>query len=261
MANWVINRLTFIGDDVTSVIKQHLTKAQNGDLCFDFNTVIPMPKDLDIETGSRSMDGIKLYLGTLNPLVPNLGNEEEKMDIRDFAQLVLDNFGEQAADHLNRYIIRPSEVADLKEKYKDQFDDVVELGKKQMENVQKYGAPNWYEWSLQNWGCKWNSSETSVADNSVYFSTPWAPSIQLVNRLAKMHPNLTIIHDYAEEQGALITGSNTYCKGKMQERNDFDAFSKEAYEMYFDLWGGNEEYKFDKEKNNYVRKDDCECEM
>ena len=27
---------------------------------------------------------------------------------------------------------------------------------------QEYGHTNWYDWSIDNWGCKWNCSDVDV---------------------------------------------------------------------------------------------------
>ena len=43
-----------------------------------------------------------------------------------------------------------------------------------------YGAGDWWDWQIANWGVKWGDSEfriTEVTDNclSLYFQTPWGP--------------------------------------------------------------------------------------
>ena len=36
----------------------------------DFNKIVPMPQSLDIESGSKTNEGIQLYLTAVNPTVP-----------------------------------------------------------------------------------------------------------------------------------------------------------------------------------------------
>ena len=53
----------------------------------------------------------------------------------------------------------------------------------------KYGADNWYDWSIDNWGTKWNAIRTCVElnDGSLYytFDTAWDCPRQIVNALPR----------------------------------------------------------------------------
>ena len=61
------------------------------------------------------------------------------------------------------------------------------LGK---EEEEKYGKNNWYHWSIDNWGTKWNSVGTRVElkDGSLYytFDTAWDCPREIVNALMRM---------------------------------------------------------------------------
>lgn len=39
---------------------------------------------------------------------------------------------------------------------KKHFSNILELGKQYVENIKKYGYPQWYDWCVENWGTKWN---------------------------------------------------------------------------------------------------------
>ena len=75
-----------------------------------------------------------------------------------------------------------------------------------------------------------------------------------------MYPELKVTHDYAEEQVAYYCGKLEYENGKLISRNDYEEDSKEAYEMYFELWGCEDEYVFNPKLNTYVSKDELEME-
>lgn len=55
--------------------------------------------------------------------------------------------------------------------------------------LEKYGHSDWYSWSIDNWGCKWNCDaqdwitvENPNADEasvSFWFDSPWGPPITL----------------------------------------------------------------------------------
>ena len=53
----------------------------------------------------------------------------------------------------------------------------------------KYGHPDWYDWCVCNWGCKWDIEEATpslddsysseVVSGSIGFDTAWSPPIEL----------------------------------------------------------------------------------
>ncbi len=75
---------------------------------------------------------------------------------------------------------------------------------KAKENLEKYGAEDWYEWRIKNWGVKWDVSELSSPnyhhDGSVTFTfdTPWGPPIEAFQKIAAMYPDLIFILEYME---------------------------------------------------------------
>lgn len=57
-------------------------------------------------------------------------------------------------------------------------DDVIEDFKKaEEEQLKKYGAVGWYDWSLKYWGCKWDADSLDLEEKKtcsvIYFYTPW----------------------------------------------------------------------------------------
>ena len=38
-----------------------------------------------------------------------------------------------------------------------------------------YGKNNWYDWSNENWGTKWNSCDTTFEEDTFSFWTAWSP--------------------------------------------------------------------------------------
>ena len=63
--------------------------------------------------------------------------------------------------------------------------------------VKQYGFDNWYDWSIDNWGTKWNAIRTCVElnDGSLYytFDTAWDCPREIVNALMRMRK--TILKD------------------------------------------------------------------
>jgi hypothetical protein len=66
----------------------------------------------------------------------------------------------------------------------------------------KYGEKNWYDWSMEHWGTKWDASESNVQGNTVYFETAWTCPVDVLKELGKKVGGLLVF--YADED----TGSN-----------------------------------------------------
>jgi len=67
--------------------------------------------------------------------------------------------------------------------------------------LKKYGARDWYDWNIGNWGIKWDLSEASYEyrDNSIMIEceSPWGPPLKGLRAVAKQY-NVDIEIHYAE---------------------------------------------------------------
>lgn len=76
------------------------------------------------------------------------------------------------------------------------------------EEEEKYGKENcWYEWSIKNWGTKWNASEAEIIETEgeelIYkFETAWSPPVQWLISTSKKYPKLRFAMNYDEESEA-----------------------------------------------------------
>ena len=74
---------------------------------------------------------------------------------------------------------------------------------------EKYGADNWYDWAINNWGCKWNAGEVSYSQIteisagkfilSITFETPWSVPAPLMLALGKRFDKCHFKGMYADE--------------------------------------------------------------
>lgn len=67
MPNWVSNHLTIYGENAVEVLRSLLVKSEDNDCGYelDFNKIIPMPEELNIESGSVTRDCAKLYVNAM----------------------------------------------------------------------------------------------------------------------------------------------------------------------------------------------------
>lgn len=81
-----------------------------------------------------------------------------------------------------------------------------------------YGASDWYSWRIQNWGCKWDTSEAQCSDEGadgpikVWFDTPWRPPIQFCQHVSRKFSALRFVLAFAEG-GMGYFGEGTFSQG------------------------------------------------
>lgn len=197
MPNYVKNILSFDGgqDQVSRLFSA--IKGENGPM--DFNKLLPMPPELEIEVGSRTTAGFKKYMAFLT--VTGLHTEME-----------------------------PAYLAAHPEIDREEWD----LGKQAFHNLQNFGCPTWYEWRTQNWGTKWNASSTEISNGRLSFLTAWNAPKPVMEKLSKMFPTVSIHHAWADEDIGHNCGEYTYQNGAVTQ--EYLPMGQEAVELGCDLW-------------------------
>lgn len=105
------------------------------------------------------------------------------------------------------------------------------LGKKEKE---LYGENNWYDWSIKNWGVKWNACDTYLNKNEIWFNTPWDGVPKLIYELAKQFPESKFKYIFADEDMFRNTGIFEF-KGEDILRVDYNDYNYAAYKTYMEL--------------------------
>ena len=94
---------------------------------------------------------------------------------------------------------------------------------------QKFGRENcWYEWSISNWGTKWNAYDTSVEGNTVIFDTAWSAPKPILEELSLMFPEVSFYHEYADEDIGSNCGAGTFQNREYIPEIEFDSYSKDS---------------------------------
>lgn len=158
----------------------------------DFNKVIPMPESLRVEDGSRGQLGMDYLLG---------------LDIR----------AKERFDKLSD----------------DDKEQTLALGRQYIENKKRYGHTTWYGWSRENWGTKWNAYDICSWDgNTIEWNTAWNGSVEIVEKLVEIFPDLEFDYWYADEDSGYNTGRGFGSNGELSM--DYpDGDSDDAWEIYF----------------------------
>lgn len=61
------------------------------------------------------------------------------------------------------------------------------IEKLHQKNMEKYGCKDWYDWSVQNWGTKWNCYDGQMNEDgdTMSFYTAWSPPLPVIIALSK----------------------------------------------------------------------------
>ena len=116
-----------------------------------------------------------------------------------------------------------------------------------LKNQQAYiatGYTNWYNWSIDNWGVKWDASALKVKELSDFntviysFNSPWDTPEHFVIELSKLYPDACF-----EMVSGSIENDTHYeftCEnGKFEETCSYDTFREAVKDG---KWGGWDEW-------------------
>lgn len=113
---------------------------------------------------------------------------------------------------------------------------------------EEYGATNWYDWRINNWGTKWESEDAhlmfeadiegkdNLKEAAYRFDTAWGPAIDWQKKVTKDYPGI-IFHLWYEETGMGFCGTLTNFAGDTVEEVESVILAKDPdmeylYERY-----------------------------
>ena len=88
------------------------------------------------------------------------------------------------------------------------------LGEKERQECIEKGIPNWWDWSIANWGCKWDVSTEGLefhdngdgtAEITGWFDSPWGPPIEAYNKFCEDMDGV-YLEAFYEESGMCFVG-------------------------------------------------------
>ena len=119
--------------------------------------------------------------------------------------------------------------------------DYIYKGNVGRDEFEKYGKNNWYDWSVENWGTKWDVDSPEVIidrdDELEYvFQTAWSTPARAMEYLRGRIPkDVSFKVVYADEDLGSNCGEYYY-----DPKNGFEEWypdDNEAYEFACDVWG------------------------
>lgn len=247
MPNWVYHRMRLTGaaHDLTQFASLIQTVHQDGEPAgfeLDFNVWLPMPASLDLEAGSRGQWGEAL-LGRLDePLEGLLAAQPWCAPIwRELLGCFTDRRPLTAGDLVrwaeSQPAVGPSACPTPADTALRELQGIVRLGRQRLQNLERHGHADWYGWSLQHWGTKWNGGECemhrlSEGSLELWFQTAWTPPLPVLQQIARAHPGLSGEVCYLDEGlgfaglcrfGAEVPG------GFVDEATDTERLAREVF--------------------------------
>lgn len=182
MPNHVLNKVTISGSksDVAKCKKQILNayKGDNGEtMNFSFNTIIPMPESLNIESSNIVEDAIKY----INSNLEDIPNGWEKLSEDEL----------ERRTELGRKAIKNIELYEAKDWY-------------------DWRVKNWGT----KWDCYETVVEDSECSIYLEFWTAWSSPYPVLKKLSEQHPSLSIEVQYADEDFGYNCGTYTLEEGE-----------------------------------------------
>ena len=112
---------------------------------------------------------------------------------------------------------------------------------------------DWYSWSIENWGTKWNACDISFLSNgdwldhyddstwesgevTITFQTAWSPPVPVLTQLSKDNPSVKIVHKFYET-GAGFYGTYEYKKGMITVEEQGNFGMETPCEIYIEYLG------------------------
>lgn len=236
MPNHVLNIVTLYGDEKQiAALKQIYCMEKGADL-LDFNKIIPMPEALNIEAGSKTDQGIWLYLMAADPY-----DEWPQAKVWGYEKLQPETYMKLKTmfpDGMENHYWRESakEIrSNCTENQKGRVKMLLELGKQAAENMLQYGAKDWYDWCIKHWGSKWNAYGSSNMKNSepnqLVFLSAWDSPEPVIQKLSQLYPDFLLKHQWADENLGYNLGERYYRAGKLEMEHVFEYGSQEAVQF------------------------------
>ena len=107
-------------------------------------------------------------------------------------------------------------------------------------NIQKYGAPDWYDWRREHWNTKWDAGgyekgkDYSQCDKLAFW-TAWQEPAPVIQKLSEMYPDIEFTHQWAEEQMVVNCGTAKYKAGVKTEHEQVEGYD-ERMDFSVEVW-------------------------
>lgn len=190
MPNWCQNLITITGLKEDLITFKQAVRSDDRD--FDFNTLIPMPKELDVTHDSVTEKAYLFMYGSAAQITRYASTPVSSGDVQAFNAKTRANEALMSAVEQYKY------------------------------NKDHYGCITWYEWCPENWDTKWNACDTNIEEIKeiengqysleIFFKTAWSCPKAIYHVIASRYPELRF-HAEIDEEGGYFYGAVDIVEG------------------------------------------------
>jgi len=229
MANWTYITIEFHGapDDIDDLFSSIASKDNR---IISFDRIIPAPKCIKktrlSPSGSRLANEVERFYekAIKNKKDPIALIRKNKLS-KDLKKEI-DEWNKSKEYYLN---LKTDKASDLLEK-KRYKRDVMEVVENYITCLKETGHIDWYGWNVDNWGCKWDASDTSRDGNDLSFCTPYGAPFPIFYALAKKFKDIWF-RVYIDYEFGTGTDIYEYEYDEDEENNVMETFvGQEEYE-------------------------------
>lgn len=235
MPNHIQNRLQIIGtSEQAQKVKSFLAgKYEDGATrTMDFNNITPMPKGMSVELHSGIETWVQICTGQIS----------FKSALRQAGKSFGSTWQYSGFDSMINSMKASTALKTLLgeggQNVKDMSEKDFEVFVQCLKNYREHGHNSWYEWSIKNWGTKWNAYQNPDerdTEFTIHFQTAWSSPVELMEKMSLNFPDISFLLSYADKDAGSNVGKILIQKGIVKSEEKPANGSKEAYELFFEL--------------------------
>jgi len=161
---------------------------------FDFGSIIPKP--VEVENSESSTDAYTGFYALTGKYASFMG------DVQDVS------WDQWVRDHYNY-----SHFSSREELLSGLTDAQRSAGERAARCYEVSGYVDWYQWSIDNWGTKWNSYDVSIHRSpstlEIVFNTAWSFPLPVFAKMQEMFPDLAFTTHSVDEGWNFVSRGNT----------------------------------------------------
>lgn len=190
MPNHITNELT--------APKYILDSLKSAESELDFETIVPMPEILKGEPHSGITQWAEIAMGIVNLKTLSVSTPDP---VAAFKQ---QDYGTASLRLKQSNAIRQMQEGPYPIDWSaEDFEQLLRC----MRGLKEYGHTSWYEWSIANWGTKWNAYQIErISDTVIRFQTAWNAPLKWLEKLIEKFPREVVTIRWADEDFGNNTG-------------------------------------------------------